>query len=99
MRDPNEILCKYERMEEWKSILENVSQTMGMLSNSSIACRQIFRGAYKGDALAEVDLFFESLNNHLIRLGGLYAKMSEYIGMTNETFNKVDAEQAEKMGE
>ena len=36
MGDPNEVVCKYERMGEWKSTLENVSETMGTLSNIAL---------------------------------------------------------------
>lgn len=99
MGDPNEVVCKYERMGEWRSTLENISQTMGTLSNIASACRQIFMDAYEGDAFAEVDLFFESLTEHLIRLGGLYAKMAEFINMTNESFSGSDIKMTKNMGD
>ena len=55
--------------------------------------------AYEGDAFAEVDLFFESLTEHLIRLGGLYAKMAEFINVTNESFSGSDIKMTENMGD
>ena len=98
MGDPNEVVCKYEKMEEWKVTLENVNQTMEMLVLKSAECQLLFQEAYVGDALTEVNDFFDSLIEHLYRLSVFYTKMAQFIDTTNTSFSESDTKMTENMG-
>ena len=98
MGDPNEVVCQYEKMEEWKTTLGNVNQTMENLIVKAAECQILFHESYMGDALKEVSTFFDSLIEHLYLLSVFYMKMSQFIDMTNTSFSESDTKMTENMG-
>ena len=98
MGDSQELVCKTERMEEWSSDLQEISENLGTLVQEVVQCQLEFHNAYEGDAKNEVLDFFESLMQHLCRLGVFYTKMSQFIDMTSLSFTESDTKMTEQMG-
>lgn len=98
MGDSNEVKCEYFIMKKWKMEMEDVNRTMEELIVKAAEVQIFFQESYTGDALPEVNVFFEGLIEHLYRLSVFYMKMSQFIDMTNRTFSENDRKMKENMG-
>ena len=65
----------------------------GLLARSANpAVEHVNSNAYQGQALSEIQLFYESMAIHIGRLASFYGKAAEYVGYAFEQMNYTDEE-------